>query len=490
MNLNGLRHHLVMSLRLYFRNRMALIYGYLFPTIFLAAFWVLYRHEAVPLVRHMGELLTVSVLGGACFGLPTTLVSERERGVWRRYRLLPVGAGSVVLSTAVARFLIILSTGALQLALALAVGMTRPAHALELGVALSAVAFAFIGLGLVIAMLADNVPAVQALGQCVFLPMLIIGGVAVPLLSLPPWAQHLSAFFPGRYAVEVLQACVNGPGLAAARFDLFALTLIGAAGCVAGAKLFRWESGQRFGATRGKGWLGVALAAWLAVGLLAEGRGRIATGPKPSSAAASISPPSASSVIAPPLPAAAAPITPAKPAAITPPVIVSQPTPSAPAPKSWQALTRADLETLDYNLPPDQGVVTPMALPDDTPDDAAEEVLAEVRRKLPDWAPGQVSDPLQRVRNLLCVAAVTDLVQIPAERYVPLIVLERLDSTVPREDLLRQLAWVSLHPEEGTVVDDLSDLGLGGVGPSPLIRERMQIYATKLIARLTGRTLR
>ena len=61
-------------------------------------------------------------------------------------------------------------------------------------------------------MMADNVPAVQALGQCIFLPMLIIGGVAVPLASLPEWAQHLSAFFPGRYAVEALQACVTGSG--------------------------------------------------------------------------------------------------------------------------------------------------------------------------------------------------------------------------------------------------------------------------------------
>ena len=40
------------------------------------------------------------------------------------------------------------------------------------------------------------------MGQCIFLPMLIIGGVAVQLASLPAWAQHVSAFFPGRYAVE------------------------------------------------------------------------------------------------------------------------------------------------------------------------------------------------------------------------------------------------------------------------------------------------
>ena len=130
--MNAFAAHLALSLRLHFRNRIALIYGYLFPLIYLAAFAVLYRHEKIPLLRHMGELLTVSVLGGACFGLPTTLVSERERGVWRRYRVAPVATRSLVLSTVLARFAILLSAGALQLAVAFAVGMTAPANPLGL----------------------------------------------------------------------------------------------------------------------------------------------------------------------------------------------------------------------------------------------------------------------------------------------------------------------------------------------------------------------
>ena len=202
--MSGLRQHLRQSLLLHFRNKMALIYGYLFPLIFLVAFWVLYRHEKIPLIRHMGELLTVSVLGGACFGLPTTMVSERERGVWRRYRLTPVPTWAFVTSTVVARYLIVLSAGALQLALAFAIGMTMPAHPFDLWVAFTAVSFAFIGLGLVIATLADNVPAVQALGQCIFLPMLIIGGVAVQLASLPPWAQHRAKARPARSRLHPL----------------------------------------------------------------------------------------------------------------------------------------------------------------------------------------------------------------------------------------------------------------------------------------------
>src|SRR5688572_217143 len=173
------------SLRLHFRNRMAVIYNYLFPTMFLVAFWALYRYEQPPLLAHMGELLTVTVLGGACFGLPTTMVSERERGVWRRYRLLPAATSVIVGSTLAARYVMVLLAGLLQLSLALAIGMPVPEHAFDLWLAFTCAAFAFMGLGLVIAMVADTVPAVQALGQVIFLPMLIIGGVAVPLARLP-----------------------------------------------------------------------------------------------------------------------------------------------------------------------------------------------------------------------------------------------------------------------------------------------------------------
>ena len=268
---------LAMALRLHFRNKLAIIYSYLFPTLFLLAFWVLYRYDQVPLARHIGELLTVTALGGACFGLPTSLVSERERGVWRRYRLAPVRTGQIVASTLVARYALLVLAAVLQLTLAMALGMPLPRHPVELWLAFTAVAIAFLGLGMVIAMLANTVPAVQALGQCIFLPMLIIGGVAVPLASLPPWAQRVASYFPGRYAVDAIQSTVTGPGLGAAGFSVVALLVIGAAGCLAGARMFRWDSQHRL-ATGAYGWLAVALAAWVGVGLAADARG-IGTAP-------------------------------------------------------------------------------------------------------------------------------------------------------------------------------------------------------------------
>ena len=180
------------------------------------------------------------------------------------------------------------------------------------------------------AMMADNVPAVQALGQCIFLPMLVIGGIAVPLASLPDWAQHVSAFFPGRYAVGALQACVIGNGLGAARFDLLALLIIGAGGCVAGAKMFRWDAQQRFAARSGKGWVTVALLSWCIVGVMSEYRGRtLATRSADSARQAQTGPES----------------TPALPSASAPPVSVAAPEAPPPAPVTLSKAERNAVQT-------------------------------------------------------------------------------------------------------------------------------------------------
>jgi ABC-type polysaccharide/polyol phosphate export permease len=536
-----------LSLRLHFRNKLALLYSYLFPTLFLLAFYVLYRFDQVPLVRHMGALLTVTVLGGACFGLPTTMVSERERGVWRRYRLAPVPIGALVASTLLARYVLLILAGLLQLALALALGMPAPLHPFDLFAAFTLVAFAFMGLGLLIAMLANNVPAVQALGQCVFLPMLIIGGIAVPLASLPPWAQRVSLYFPGRYAVEAIQAAVAGPGLASARFSMLALLVIGAAACVAGGRLFRWDAQHRVAASTGYGWVAVALVAWLAVGFFADARGRLER-PRTTAAQTAVSPalPEAPrlstrelerpSTPAPERSLGASPSTPAlerstpapelpsprvpEPPRTAPPSPSTRaperslgagpprpepPTPEPPRPEppnsrtptgtpsSWRGVTMEHIERdLRFDrLPPDGGVVTPIAAADEQPDTDLANHLDFISTTLLQWKPGHVADPVQRVRNVLFVAAVPDVFQMePLERFLPWVVFEHLKQSIPADDLKKILYWIALHPGQGddSAVDELRVFRLGS-GPSDIdqARERAAIYAVKLLGRITGK---
>ena len=475
-------HLVALGLKLNMRNRMALIYGYAFPLIFLLAFWVLYRSDRVPLLLHMGELLTVTILGGACFGLPTTMVAERERGVWRRYWLTATPSGTFVASTLVTRYLLLLSAAVPQIALALIIGRFVPADPIGLFVTFTFAAVAFLGIGVVIAMLVDTVPAVQALGQCIFLPMLMVGGVAVPIASLPRWAQHVSAFLPGRYAAEAMQACVSGAGLRSAGFALLALALIAAGSALAAARLFRWEPRQRAFARRGKGWLLIALAMWVLVGVIAEATGRavpktLDLAPVPS--VAELIRPRASVPIA-----TAAP----KPAPIT----TAAPVPAAaPSPRSWRDVTGADMAGIAWNrLPPDDGLVTPIATTNEAPDPAVAEQLDQIRAALRNWPPGKVTDPVQRARNLLAVAAVPDVLQMAQlERFLPVLVYERLRADVPREELPKILYWIAMHPDEGSdaSISDLGALGLPQDGaPARTVRARIMLYSLKLLGRLTG----
>ena len=217
----GCWRHFVLCLVLNLRSTQALVYGYLVPIFFLFAFGSVFRSETPALAGQIGQLVTITILGGACFGLPTGIVSERERGVWQRYQLLPVPAGALLGTTLLARAVIILSAVVLQLALAhLLFGTPLPLHPLQAAAAFLVTLYAFAGLGLLIAALARDVPAVQAIGQCLFLPMIMIGGVGVPLAVLPPWAQTISGFMPGRYAVDLLQRAFEAPeGLRGAGFS-------------------------------------------------------------------------------------------------------------------------------------------------------------------------------------------------------------------------------------------------------------------------------
>jgi ABC-type polysaccharide/polyol phosphate export permease len=451
--MNALLHLTAVSLKLNFRNRMAILYGYLFPLLFLVGFWAIYRNDPVPLALHVGQFLTVTILGSACFGLPTTIVSERERGVWRRYVLAPLGRWVFVTGALLSRAVLLLTSALLQLALAFAFGLPVPAHPLGLLIAFAAASAAFLAIGMVIAMLVDNVPAVQALGQCIFLPMLMIGGVAVPLQSLPQWAQHISAFFPGRYAVEAMQLSATGSGIAAAGFNLLALLVIAAASTIAAIAMFRWDKAFR----PKHGWLFLALGMWLAVGAIAEMRGPVTLQADTRDAG-------------PPTNYAAAP--------------------SAPKP-SWQDVTEADIDGVAFSrLPPDEGIVSPVSRSDEVPDPAIQPALDRIRDALPHWTPGTVADPVQRARNLLAIAAVPDILQMEqVERFVPRLVFARLQAVIPPRDLPKILYWIAMHPDDGddNAIHQLGEFGLPDIsGPAKPVRGRIMLYAFKLLGRLTG----
>ncbi|MFP4281225.1 MAG: ABC transporter permease [Opitutales bacterium] len=434
--LKGLWQHFSLTLRLNFRSARAIAYGYAMPVLFLFGFGSVFRAGEPALLAQMGQILTITLLGGACLGMPTALVAERERGVWQRYRLLPVPVSALLANVLLVRVVLVGLGVLLQMALAhLVYGTPWPAHPLQLGLGFLAVTVSFLGLGLMVAALADDVPAVQALGQCIFLPMILLGGVGVPLEVLPAWAQSVASFMPGRYSVEVLQACYGGAGLGAVPFSLLALLVIGAAAIVAGARLQPWEAGGRLGRRTAVAVL-VALGSWAAVGLVALSIGR------------------------------------------------SAPVPLAPG-GDWTTVTEEAIASLSFSgLPDDDGFYAPLAPP--LRGERFPPRLEELSPRLERWPPARRGHPGQQVRTLLSVAAIADITQDPSERLVARIVYRHLRERFDDATLTRALAWVSLAPEAGTVVTAAPELGLRGKVDPGIVRERSDWYARKFLGRVLG----
>ena len=432
----GLWGHLVLTLRLNFRSRQAILYGYAMPVLFLLAFGGIFRGDTPLLLHEMGQLLTITILGGACFGLPTALVSERERGIWRRYRLLPVGVGGLLAATLLARLVLLATSAALQVVLArLIYGTPLPVVPAQAVLAFLFVSFSFLGLGLLVAAVSDDVPAVQALGQCLFLPMIMLGGVGVPLSVLPQWAQRIAGFMPGRYAVEVLQRCASDPrGLSGTGFSLFALACIGSAAGAVGLRLFRWDAGRRLG-RGGWGFACFALLAWIAVGAIAAATGHLR--------------------------------------------------PDSLQEASYGSVTRDEIDSITYeDLPGDNELATRLAPPLGAKSAA---LMAPFRKELEHWKPGLSEDRGQAARNLLCVASIADVTANLREGEIARVVFDRLEASYPRDELEHILAWIALTPGAGSVVTTAPELGLDRYPPEGIIRERNQLYARKLLGRLIGK---
>jgi hypothetical protein len=250
--------------------------------------------------------------------------------------------------------------------------------------------------------------------------------------------------------------------------------VIGAAGCLAGRQMFRWDVGQKMTAAA-RGWVAVGLGVWLIVGVSAEVGGHVRVR-RPTIASIPATHPATEPTSQPTTTASIATTEPA-----TRPSIMAQLAP-------WTAITPEDIAKVTYDdLPSDQSTVTPVASGLDDLDDDGKKRMDDFTAKLDDWQPGKNVNLEQRVRNVLAAAAITDILQDQHEGQIAYIVFEHLRFDVEEEKLKKILTYISQHPEGGKVPTQIPELGIDGEVFEDGIRERVEMYARKLLARLVGK---
>jgi ABC-2 type transport system permease protein len=238
----------LMSIKLVMRTKAALFFTFLFPLIFLFVYSGIFAQGNPEAVSYMfGPVVTLNIMGSAFWGLGLQSVMQRERGSLRRYRLAPIGSGSMVLSSLLANYLLQLPTLAMLVTCAVVFfHMPLKIDLFTLLILVSVGTFAFGGFGLTIASVANTMQEAQIYNNVAWFTLLFLSGVTVPLPMLPHWIQRFAAFLPATYLVSSFQAMmIRGQSLFEHKAEMLVLLISGTFGLLFAWKLFRWEKEEK-----------------------------------------------------------------------------------------------------------------------------------------------------------------------------------------------------------------------------------------------------
>ncbi len=258
----------LLNIRLAMRTKVALFFTFIFPLIFLFVYGGIFAHDSPAGMAFLfGPVIVLQVIGSSLWGLGMRSVMERERGSLRRYRLAPIGAGAMVVSSMLAGYLLLIPTVAVMLLSArVFFHMPMTIGILDLWILVTAGSFAFAGFGLTIASVANTMQEAQVYNNIAFFPLLFLSGATIPLGALPHWLQSVAAFLPATYLVSAFQGVMSqSEPLIRHIPELLALVISGVFGLAFAWKLFRWEKDERINRSD-KLWALVFLLPFLAMG--------------------------------------------------------------------------------------------------------------------------------------------------------------------------------------------------------------------------------
>jgi hypothetical protein len=152
------------------------------------------------------------------------------------------------------------------------------------------------------------------------------------------------------------------------------------------------------------------------------------------------------------------------------------------------AITQKDIDGINYDdAQDDSGFITPLAADLDNLDNDSKKRLDDWTAKLNDWAGAKEENVPQRVRNLLSVCSLADMVHSEFEGETAYVIFEKLKSEIDKDQLIKACAWIVLKPDEGRCITRIPELGWDDEIEEDGIRERVSMYSKKLLGRLVGK---
>ena len=243
--MSAFANHFSFEFRVGLRNRTLLLMNYLLPLGFYVLVGALMT-EVNPWFRDamIPAMVVFAILCGTLLSLPDPLVTAREAGIFRSYKVNGVPATSILSIPALTTGFHTLIVAAIITATApLLFGAPLPVDWYGFALVLALTAFACAGIGTLIGVISASSRVTVLWSQSVYLPSMIIGGLMMPSSVLPEMLRRVALLLPATYATNGFQTI--GQGVAADLDPLWSVLVLLSGGILAfglSIYLFNWDS--------------------------------------------------------------------------------------------------------------------------------------------------------------------------------------------------------------------------------------------------------
>jgi ABC-2 type transport system permease protein len=240
-------HELRAQQVLFWRNREAAFFSFLFPIILLVLLGSVYGDDEIDGVSGstflLAGLVGYGVAATAFASLAITLVVRREAGLLKRVRGTPLSP-STYLAAVIASMVIVI---ALQAAAQVLIGRFLldadwPASPASFVAVLVIGAASFAALGLAVTTVVRTGEGSSAVVNAIYLPMAFISGAFFSPRDMPRFLEVLSELLPLTYLLRLIRSTfIEGEMLASSPGAIAAVLVWGVFGLFVAARMFRWE---------------------------------------------------------------------------------------------------------------------------------------------------------------------------------------------------------------------------------------------------------
>ena len=190
------------SLLMYYRNRQALFFSFVFPALFLVMLGYLLGGPGSgpgPVADLLPGIVSLCILFSAINGTAGSLAKYKVNGTFKKLSTTPLSSYLLNVSRIASGTIIVVLSSALSLLVAWLVFGVAPALTPVSALVVVVGSVTFAGVGMVVAYLIEDPDAVSAAAYVVILPLVLVSGSFFPVARLPVLLRMVSILSPLTY---------------------------------------------------------------------------------------------------------------------------------------------------------------------------------------------------------------------------------------------------------------------------------------------------